>query len=283
MKIKGLLIIFLLVTSISCIRIENDPLVTVSPFVEFQAHIRSDKVYATAIIAANPTFIDPGNIPTVFSYEGKFELYNEVSGALLAQTEIEGSGLNSVIEAVASAEDFENMILIASGSVSAYADKDSDGDRSNDLFLHTSSFYEVTNLSEVINIQNYPVVVLDPGVDFQWAVRNKQLYTTATIRANPDYIVTGIDPIVFEYDGVMQLYDELSGILLKSSSLSGDGLSQAVTIANDTTGFDGFIIIVSGVISCRADIGSDGEAGNDLPVSSAEFNDILIIDLDQDV
>lgn len=268
-----------LLTMVSCIDLETEPLVTLNPSVGFKAHIRGDSVYVSATVSANPDFIDPGNIPTLFKYEGELDLYNERSGNLLGTTIISGSGLSSVHEVVAVSEDFEEIIIIAKGQVIASADKESDGDTSNDVMLHTASFNEVTPLTDVVNIEDYPIVVLDPLVEFQSYISNGSLFTTATISANPDYIVTGILPITFYYDGVMQLYDEVSGILLKSSSLSGTGLSNAVSISADTAGFAGFVIVASGNITATANVGNDADTTNDLYISEAEFSEILEVNL----
>lgn len=263
----------------SCLDLENEPLVTVDPSVSFQGHIRNNQVYVTGIVDANPVFIDPGNIPTVLSYNGELELYNNVTGELLNSSKIDGAGLSSIAEVSTSADNFDKIVIIASGTVTIHGDKESDGDSSNDVFIHSSDFYEVINLTEVVNLQDYPVVTVEPSVSFQSYISSQKLHTTASIMANPTYIVTGANPIVFDYKGVMQLYDEVSGNLLKSSSLSGDGLSNAVTIAADTASFDGFVIIASGTIFCYADIESDGDLSNDLLISEAEFSEIIMIDL----
>jgi len=210
---------------------------------------------------------------------GEIELYNNVTGELLNSAPIEGAGLSSIAEVSASSDNFDKIVIIVSGTVTITGDKESDGDPSNDIFIHSSDFYQVINLTEVVNLQDYPIVTMEPTVDFQHYISSQKLHTTATIRANPDYIITGANPIVFDYNGVMQLYDEVSGNLLKSSSLSGDGLSNAVTIAADTATFDGFVIIASGTISCYADIESDGDLSNDLLISEAEFSEIRMFDL----
>lgn len=138
-------------------------------------------------------------------------------------------------------------------------------------------------MRQVIEIEDYPVVILEPSVDFQLHIKNSELYSTVTVRANPYYVETGPAPIIFDYNGVMQLYDEDSGALLKSSSLSGDGLANAVTLAADTATFNGFVIIASGTISCSADIESDGDPSNDLFISSAEYHEVLVVDLEEEL
>lgn len=273
----------LLFAATGCITIEDDPFVTVDPTVEFRGHLLDDQVVVNSTIYANPAFANPGNIPTVFVYEGAIELYNELTGNLLATTEITGDGLSSVIKTEADAAGLDNIIVTANGTISAYADKESDGDPSNDLFLHKSDFYEVAGLADVINIPAYPIVTMDPGIGYQTYFRGKQMYTTATIAANPTYVNTGSFPILFDYDGVVQLYDARSGTLLRSSSITGSGLTNAVTILADTSGYDGFVIITEGSITCTGDIGADGNAGNDILISTAEFYEVFPVDLREEV
>jgi len=262
-----------------CIVIEDDPLVVVEPGVEFQGHIRNDEVYITATVSANPSFINPGNIPVLLKYEGSISLYDEESGSLLSVADISGEGLTAIAVVTTSAHSFENMIVIVSGTVSAYADKESDGDPSNDIFIHSADFYQEETLINIVQIEDYPVVTVEPDVNFQMYIRSKELYTTATIRANPTYIITGTSAINFKYEGVLQVYDVISGALLKSTSLAGSGLSNSVTILTDTTSFDGFVIIASGSVTCTEDVGNDGLSSNDRTLSSADFYEIQEIDL----
>lgn len=266
----------------SCITIEDEPFVTVAPDVEFVGHILKNKVVVTATIHANPAFINPGNIPTIFYYEGLIELYNASSGILLGSSEITGDGLTAVVEVEADDDDFEKILVIASGTVSAYADAGSDGETENDLFLHKSTFYEERSLAEVINIQDYPVVTMAPDVEYQLHIRGSDLYTAATISANPTYINTGTFPMLFEYNGVIQVYDQVTGALLKSSTIRGEGLTNAVTVINDTTGFNGFVVITSGGIVCSGDVESDGSNSNDIFISQAEFYEVLTVDLTEE-
>lgn len=269
----------LLFSVTSCITIEDDPFVIVDPTVSFRGHLLKDQVVVNSTIYANPAFTNPGNIPTVFVYEGTIELYNELTGNLLAETPITGDGLSTVIETQAAAAGLDNIVVTASGTVSAYADKESDGDPSNDLFLHKSDFYEVASLAEVINLPDYPVVNMDPSVEFQTYIKGKELYTTATILSNPEFVNTGSFPILFKYDGVMQIYDAVSGALLRSGSITGGGLTNSVTVLADTTGYDGFIVIASGNITCTGDIGGDNNSSNDILISTAEYYEVFPVDL----
>jgi len=279
---KNLLIIILGVILLnSCITIEDEPFLTMSPTVTFQGHLRHDSVFVTATVNTNAAFTNPGNIPTNFVYEGTVELYNSDTGELIATQDITGDAISAIVEVATNAEDFDEMVVIASGSISAYADKESDGDLSNDQFITKSNFYQVISLAEVVNVEAYPVVTLSPDVDFQAHIRGTDLYTTSVVTANPVYLNTGGFPILFEFNGVIQVYDVTSGALLRSSAISGDGLSNAVTVVTDTTNFSGFVIISSGTITCTGDIESDGISSDDIFISSAEFYGLLDVDLEE--
>jgi len=273
-----ILIVILLVLP-GCKYLINDPLIILVPTIGFQGHIRNNQVYITSTIQGNPDYVVTGNGNTRLAYEGMIDFYNQSTGELIESQDISGEGLNCISTASASAEAFDNMIVIVSGTVSAYVDYESDDDPTNDVFISSSEFYQEALVSDVVTIEDYPVVIMSPAVDFQLYIRNKELYTTATISANPDYQTTGYNSIVFKHEGVLQVYDVTSGALLKSSSLAGTGYTNAVTVLTDTTSFSGFIIIASGTITCNEDIENDGVTSNDRFISSADFYEVLEVDL----
>lgn len=266
----------------SCIVIEEEPFVIVNPGVTFQSHIRNNIVYVTATVLANPNFITPGNIPTVFNYEGDAELYNKSTGELLDSKPITGKGPEAIIEVSTSASALQNIVIIVSGRVYAYADKESDGKSGNDILLNQSDFYQMRMLSDVITLQDFPVVTVEPSVEYQSYFRGSELYTTAIITANPTFISTGIDPILFNYSGVLQIYNSTTGALVKSNSIAGSGLSTSVNIFTDTTGIDVLVFLTSGTVNCSVDIDSDGNSTNDKFITSAEFNSTQIVNLNDE-
>jgi len=277
---KIFIYILILGTSLSsCITIEDDPFVTLTPTVEFRGYVLNNKAIVNTTVNAGPIFGNPGNIPTVFMYQGVVSFYEESSGDLITSTQITGDGLTAVVESQVTSENYQGVIIEVSGIVSAYADKESDGKRSNDILLNKSEFYEVASLSDVISLDDYPVVTMSPTVEFQTHIRNKELYITSTVSVNPGYIVTSSYPIVFTHDGVLQIYDKVTGALVKSGALDGTGLTSAVTILQDTATYDGFVIIASGMIECTGDIASDGSSANDILISTAEFQEVLEMDL----
>ncbi len=253
-----------------------------NPEVNLQSHLKSNTVYVTATIFANPAFGAPGNIPTLFSYQGEVELYNESTGELLDSKPITGDGTRSIVEVSASANTLQNMVIIVSGRVLAHADRGSDGDPTNDILLDKTDFYQMRLLSEVISLQDFPVVTLAPAVEYQSHFRGTELYITATITANPTYINTGLDPILFGYNGIVQIYDTTTGALLKSSVIGGTGLSTNVTILVNTATISGLVIITSGTVTCTVDVGADGNASNDLAVSSARFYSTQVVDMTEE-
>ncbi len=270
---------FLLIALNGCIVIEEDPFLTLSPEVTLQSHVRGNTVYVTATIFANPTFAAPGNIPTIFSYQGDVELYDESTGTLLDSQPITGEGPSAIIEVSASAASLQDMVIIVSGRVLAHADKKSDGDSSNDILLEKAEFYQMGLLSEVISLQDFPVVTMAPTVEYLSHFRGEELYTTVIINANPNYINTGIDPILFRFSGIIQVYDTTVGALLKSGTISGSGLSTNVTLLVDTSGINGLVIVTSGSVTCTADTGADGNASNDIVVSTSKFYSTQVVDL----
>ncbi len=265
----------------SCIKIEDEPFVTLTPTVEFQGYILKDKAVVNTTVYAGPVFGNPGNIPTVFMYEGEVSFYNEDTGELIASAQITGDGLAAIIETEVTADTYENVIIEASGIITAYADKESDGDRANDIVLHKSVFYEVADLPDVVNLENYPVVTMDPSVEFQTYFRDHQLYITSTASANPTYQVTASFPILFTFNGVLQVYDRDSELLIKSGTLDEEGLTSAVTVVADTTSYSGFVIIATGTVECTGDIAADGDSSNDIRISNAEFIETIVIDFDE--
>lgn len=283
MKRYILPVFVLLLTLGSCIVIEEDPLVTVDPTVSFQSHVRGDKVYVTATVLANPAYLSPGNIPTLFEYEGEISLYNEITGELLASETIGGKGLSAITEVSVSSDDFLKIIVVASGKVSVYADKGTDGDPANDLFILDADFYQMSLLTDIISLQDFPVVTLAPEVEYFTYFMGTELYTTATVTANPTFLNTGTYPLNFAFTGVIQIYNQATGALLKSSNISGTGLSTNVTILIDAAPYRGLIIVTSGTVTCTGDIGADGDASNDVLVSSSKYYGLLEVDLVEEV
>ena len=279
MKRAFLYSIILLVALNGCIVVEDDPIVALNPEVTLQSHLKSNTVFVTATIFANPNFGAPGNIPTRFSYEGEVELYNESTGELLDSKPITGDGTRAIVEVSTSANTLQNIVIIVSGRVMAHADKGNDGDPGNDILLDKTEFYQMQLLSEVISLQDFPVVTLAPTVEYQSHFRGTELYTTAIIAANPNYINTGIDPILFGYDGIVQIYDTTTGALLKSSTIGGTGLSTNVSILVNTATISGLVIVTSGTVTCTVDVGADGSASNDMVVSSTRFYSTEVVDL----
>src|SRR6056297_4249826 len=98
-------------------------------------------------------------------------------------------------------------------------------------------------LSGCLNIEETPLVTLDPSVFYQLHVKNQRIFLNAEIRANPDFIEVGNIPTHFEYSGTVELYDEISGELLSSTEIEGEGLSTLVEITADKSDYEHVIAI----------------------------------------
>ncbi len=274
-----LCVVSVLVLTQGCLVLEEEPLVVLSPNVDFQANVRGNTLYVTAAFSANPNYITAGNIPALFYYEGTIELYDKQSGDLLVDADFKGQGQSAEIEVSTEPEALENVVIVIYGNTSVYADTKSDGDTTNNQFVTASDFYVTRELSEVMTLDTDPVVLLTPSVIFQTHIRNSELYATATINANPNFLVLGTIPVYFGYDGVLQVYDQVSGALVRSVNISGSGLANAVNTVADTTGRDGLVIIASGMVYAYADVGSDQLTANDKTLNYAEFYQVLTVDL----
>jgi hypothetical protein len=272
----GILVLIMLQ---SCLILEEDPIVILRPSINFQGYIQSDQIFISASLLANPDYITPGNIPTLFKYSIDLQIYNKVTGELLNTVSESGDGSSGSIEISATANRLRDLYLIASGTVSCSADKGSDADPSNDVFIAATDFNEVTDIADVVTLDEEPLVILSPSVVFQTNIRSSDLYATAKVNANPNFIVNGDIPVVISYSGVLQVFDETSGALLKSTTVEGSGYSTAVSILADTTSYSGMILIANGEAICSADVGADGDPSNDIEISRAEFYESLRVDL----
>jgi len=63
------------------------------------------------------------------------------------------------------------------------------------------------------------------------------------------------------------------------NAFSGGGQSQVYTVAADTASHESFVVIADGKVEAWADIGNDGEAGNDKMISTGGFHKEAVYDL----
>jgi hypothetical protein len=255
----------------SCLIVEEDPIISLNPSVDIQASFRNNELYVTSIISANPTYVQVGNIPARFTSDGSISIYNETNGTLIDSYDFEGQGITKSTALTTDIVSIDDLIIVVSGTFWCYADRGSDASSDNDVLIGSSAFFEQQLVDELIIEDVLPVITLNPTVAIQSHIRNRDLYATATLAANPNYILLGDVPAYFDYDGVMQLYDRESGALLRSRAIDGSGSSSVSTLLIDTTGYQGFVLIVDAEIVCFGDVGSDNDASNDVVLTNAEI------------
>ena len=141
---KSLYIVTILAVLIctSCFDIEEEPILLVKPSVVISAHIKNKRIYATAQINVNPDVLVAGNIPTEFEYAGELAIYNTNSGNIIDVSDFSGGGLSQVYTVAADTASHETFVIIASGTINAYANIGNDKDSSNDKLISTGGFYE---------------------------------------------------------------------------------------------------------------------------------------------
>ena len=67
----------------SCLNLDEDPILTIAPTVDLSAHIKNERIYATAQINVNPNINTAGTLQTRFVYIGDLAIYNSNSGNVI--------------------------------------------------------------------------------------------------------------------------------------------------------------------------------------------------------
>jgi hypothetical protein len=152
MYLKRILPILALIFSVSCLNIEEEPILLVNPTAEISAHIKNEKIYATVLLNVNPQVLTAGNIPILFNFSGELAIYNTRTGNIIDVNAFSGGGLSQVYTVTADTASHERFIVTASGSISATADIGNDGDPANDKLISTGDFYQEAQflISEMI-------------------------------------------------------------------------------------------------------------------------------------
>mgnify|MGYP005620751265 FL=1 len=141
MRRNHIMLAVALITLFSCIRIEEEPILTINPTADISAHIKNQKVFATVQINVNPHILTIGNIPLYYEYEGELAIYNTVTGTIIDVNAFAGGGLSQVYTVSADTTSHKRFVVIASGTINAYADIGDDDDPANDRILTTGGFY----------------------------------------------------------------------------------------------------------------------------------------------
>lgn len=124
-----------------CLDLEEEPILLIHPSAEISAHIKNQKVYATALVNVNPQVLAAGNIPTIFKFTGELAIYNTINGNIIDVNAFSGGGLSQVYSVSDDTVTHERFVVIASGTIEAFADIGNDGDESNDKLVSMGEFY----------------------------------------------------------------------------------------------------------------------------------------------
>jgi hypothetical protein len=141
MNIRLTILLLILVAMKSCLNIEEDPIILIQPTAEISAHIKNQKIYATALVNVNPQVLSVGNIPSVFEFSGNLSIYDTNTGNPIDVNAFSGGGLSQAYSVTADTTNRRRFIVIASGTVNAYADIGNDGKSDNDKLISTGDFY----------------------------------------------------------------------------------------------------------------------------------------------
>ena len=141
---KGMILALLVLSS--CLNLEEEPILLVQPEAVISAHIKNQKVYATALINVNPQVLTAGNLPTNFEFSGELSIHDTNNGNVIDVNTFSGGGLSQVYSVSADTLARDRVVVIASGTVNAYADIGNDSDSSNDKLIATGEFYSEANL-----------------------------------------------------------------------------------------------------------------------------------------
>ena len=131
----------------SCLTIEEEPILLINPTAEISAHIKDQKIHATSLVNVNPQVLSAGNIPTVFTFSGELAIYNTTNGNIIDVNAFSGGGLSQVYSVSADTASHERFIIVASGTIKAYADIGNDGDEANDKLISEGDFYQEAQYS----------------------------------------------------------------------------------------------------------------------------------------
>ncbi len=131
-----------LVMITSCIKIEEEPILLIDPTAEISAHVKNKRIFVTALISVNPQILTAGNIPTIFEFTGELAIYNTNSGTIIDVNAFGGEGLSKIYTVTADTASHTRFVVIASGTINAYADIGNDDDPANDKLISSGDFHE---------------------------------------------------------------------------------------------------------------------------------------------
>lgn len=142
MKTIALVSILALISVVSCLNLEEEPILLINPTSEISAHIKNERIFATALITVNPQVLTAGNIPILFEFLGELAIYNTENGNIIDVNSFSGGGLSQVYTVAADTASHDRFVVIASGTINAYADIGNDDDPSNDKLISSGDFHQ---------------------------------------------------------------------------------------------------------------------------------------------
>ena len=127
---------------VSCLRIEVEPILQINPTTVISAHIKNERIFATALVSVNPEVTIAGNIPTIYEFSGELAIYNTETGNIIDVNAFSGGGISQVYTVTADTASHNRFVAIASGTINVYADIGKDDDPSNDKLISSGDFFE---------------------------------------------------------------------------------------------------------------------------------------------
>jgi hypothetical protein len=125
--------------------------------------------------------------------------------------------------------------------------------------------------SSCLNLDEEPVLLVRPTVEISAHVKDRKIFATSLIDANPQVQAIGNINTLFDFSGELAIYNTFNGTIIDVSSISGGGLSQTYTVSADTLGHKRFIVIASGIIKAYSDLDKNGTINSSNLLSEGEF------------
>lgn len=131
-----------LFTLTSCFDLDEEPILEVRPSVELSAHVKNSRIYATAQINVNPDVVVAGNLTVNYEYSGELAIYNTLTGNIIDVNSFSGGGLSQVYTVSADTASHDRLVVIAQGTIEAWADVGNDGEANNDKLISEGGFHQ---------------------------------------------------------------------------------------------------------------------------------------------
>ena len=132
-------------------------------------------------------------------------------------------------------------------------------------------FSAFLTLSGCLNLDEEPIMFINPTATLSANIMDQKIFATSLINVNPQVLVAGNVPMIFEFTGDLSIYNTINGTIIDINSFSGGGLSQVYTVSADTVGHDRFIVIASGNIKAYSDLDKNGKISSSNLLSEGDF------------